>query len=241
MNPFTTIPKLIRGLGEIKRYNSLKPEFNKLREEGRIEDEQELIRLGQKKWVEATAKKLKMDIEVSGRENLPEEGPFMIYSNHQGFADIAAIVWACKDHCQIGFVAKDEWRKNRVLKESIKYTRSIFLKRDGGRSAVKAITEAKELLGQGFNLAIFPEGTRSQCHEMGEFKSGAFKFAEKAKVPILPVTVDGSYQFFEEKHSFQPSHIKVTIHPIVHIEEMNKHQQKKAASEIESTIRGALD
>ena len=240
MNPFTTVPKFIEGYIETKRYTSLIPEMNELRRQGRLADEKELIRKGQKRWVEGVADKLKMSFEVSGMENFPTEEPFMIYSNHQGYADIAAICWICKDHCQMGFVAKEEWRKVRTLQEAISYTRSIFLERGGGREAVKSINDAKDVLGMGFNLTVFPEGTRSQGHEMGEFKQGAFKFAEKGNVPILPVTIDGSYKFFEEQGTWQPSNIKITVHPLVHIEKMAKHEQKEAAIEIERTIQSAL-
>ena len=164
----------------------------------------------------------------------------MVYSNHQGFADIPAICYAFRNHCQMGFVSKEEWRKYKVLRDAIVYTRSIFLDRGNPRAAIKALSEVKELLDMGFNMAIFPEGTRSKGPEMGEFKPGSFKFAEKAKVPVLPVTLNGSYKLFEEKGTYQPCHIDITIHPLVHLEQMDKHQQKEAAEEIEKTIKSAL-
>ena len=151
----------------------------------------------------------------------------MVYSNHQSFADIFAMIWLFRNHCQMGYVAKDEWRKYKPIANAIEYTRSIFLIRGSGKEAVKALKEAKELLDQGFNLVIFPEGTRSRKHEMGEFKAGAFKFAEKGKVPILPVTVDGGYHLIEETGSYQPTTVKVTVHPLVHIEEMAKHDHMR--------------
>ena len=89
-------------------------------------------------------------------------------------------------------------------------------------------------------MVIFPEGHRSKCHEMRDFKPGAFKFAEKAGVPILPVTLDGSYHLIEEKGTYQPTHIRITCHPLVHIENMSKHEQKEAQAAIEETIRSAL-
>jgi 1-acyl-sn-glycerol-3-phosphate acyltransferase len=140
----------------------------------------------------------------------------------------------------MGYVAKDEWRKLKPLAKTILYSRSVFLTRGDAREAVKTIKEASDILSMGFNLVIFPEGTRSQCHEMGEFKSGAFKFAEKGKVPILPVTVDGGYHLLEEKGTYQPTTVKITVHPLVHIEEMDKHAQKQAAENIEAAIRSAL-
>ena len=89
-------------------------------------------------------------------------------------------------------------------------------------------------------MAIFPEGTRSKGHEMGDFKHGAFKFAEKANAPILPVTLDGGYKLFEEKGTYQPCNIKITIHPVVHLEEMDKKHQKEVPQQVEDTIKSAL-
>lgn len=241
MNPFTTVPRFIRGYIISKGYTSLGPQFEKLREEGRIEDEKELIRTGQKQWVEKLADALNLTFDVQGEENIPEKGPFMIYSNHQSFADIPSIVYAFRNHHGIGFVAKDEWRKYKILREACEYTRSIFLVRDNPREAVRALGEARKVLDLGFSLAIFPEGTRSQKHEPGEFKAGAFKFAEKAKVPIIPVTLDGGYRMFEEKGTYQPAHIKVVIHPAIHVEEMSKQEQKAAGAMIEEVIKSALD
>lgn len=241
MNLFTTVPKFIQGYNASRAFAKENgKEIDRLHAEGKYAEEREVIRKGQKKWIETISSKLKITFEVVGDENIPAEGPFMVYSNHQGFADIPAICHAFKDHCQMGFVAKEEWRKYKVLREAIIYTRSIFLDRGNPRAAVKAVGEVKDLLDKGFNMAIFPEGTRSQHHEMGEFKPGAFKFAEKAKVPVLPMTLDGSYKLFEEKGTYQPCHIKITIHPLVHLEEMSKEEQKHAATEIERAVKSAL-
>ena len=240
MNPFTTIPKLAQGYAAAKKYNSLARQLDALRNVGDFEGERELIRKGQKLFAETIVDKLNITIDVKGEENIPSEGAFMVYSNHQGFADIPAICYAFRNHCQMGFVSKEEWRKYKVLRDAIVYTRSIFLDRGNPRAAIKALSEVKELLDMGFNMAIFPEGTRSKGPDMGEFKAGSFKFAEKAKVPVLPLTLSGSYKLIEEKGTYQPCHIDITIHPLVHLEQMDKHQQKEAAEEIEKTIKSAL-
>lgn len=242
MNIFRTGPKFIQGYIETKRYVALRKDFLRLRKEGRLGEERELIWQSQKRWVENISKALGYTFEVFGEDNIPapEDGPFMIYSNHQSFADIPAALWLMKDHGQMGFVAKDDWRRFSILRDAIDYTRSIFLVRENPKEAVRALSEAKKILSQGFNMCIFPEGTRSKGPEMGEFKAGAFKFAEKAKVPILPVTISGSYKFFEEKGDWRPAHIKVTAHPLVHIEKMSREEQHGAAKQIEETIRSAL-
>lgn len=241
MNLFKSIPKLLQFYFGAKAYGKNIPEIERLRAAGDVEGEKEAIRLGQKKFIESTAPKLGLTFEVTGEENIPSEGTYMVYSNHQSYADILALIYLFKDRRQMGYVAKEEWRKFKVLYNAIEYTRSVFLKRGDSREAVKSIKEVSDLLKQGFALVIFPEGTRSQCHEMGEFKAGAFKFAEKGKVPILPVTLDGGYKLYEEKKTYQPAHVKITVHPLVHIEEMSKAEQKEAAKQIEETIRSALD
>lgn len=240
MNPFTTIPRAITVLLAAHNYNRNIPEIEKLRAAGDIEGEKECIRLGQKKFIETIAPKIDLTFEVTGEENIPESNGFMVYSNHQSLADIFALIYLFRNRCQMGYVAKEEWRRYKIIANAILYTRSVFLTRGDSREAIKTIKEATELLKQGFNLVIFPEGTRSKSHEMAEFKGGAFKFAEKGKVPILPVTLDGGYKLLEEKGTYQPAHVKITVHPLVHIEEMDKHQQKEAAAEIEATIRSAL-
>ena len=241
MNVFKSLPKLLSFYFGARGYGKNIPELKRLREAGDIEGEKECIRKGQKEFIEWTAPRLGLTFEVTGEENIPTEGTYMVYSNHQSFADVFAMIWLFKDRRQMGYVAKEEWRKYKVLYNAIEYTRSIFLKRGDSREAVKTLKEVTELLNQGFAMVIFPEGTRSQRHEMGEFKAGAFKFAEKGKVPILPITVDGGYKLFEEKKTWQPAHVKITVHPLVHIEQMSKHEQKEAALQIEQTIRSVLD
>lgn len=241
MNPFTTLPRLFAVYTGARGFLKSSPMLDKLRAEGRTEDEKECIRVAQKDFIEKTAPKIGLSFEVTGEENIPESGPFMVYSNHQSYADILAMIYLFRDHCQMGYVAKEEWRKLKPLAKAIEYSRSVFLVRGNPREAVRSVKEVSELLAMGFNLVIFPEGTRSQCHEMGEFKAGAFKFAEKGKVPVLPVTLDGGYHLLEEKGTYQPTTVKITVHPLVHIEQMDKHQQKEAAAQIEATIRSALD
>lgn len=241
MNLFKSVPKLISFYFGVKGFCSNIPEIIRLRETGDIEQEKEVIRLGQKKFIEETAPKLGLTFEIIGEENIPAEGTYMVYSNHQSYADILAMIYLFRNHRQMGYVAKDEWRKVKILYNAIEYTRSVFLVRGDSREAIKTIREAVDLLKQDFALVIFPEGTRSQCHEMADFKPGAFKFAEKGKVPILPVTLDGGYKLYEEKKTWQPAHVRITVHPLVHIEKMSKQEQKEAAAQIEATIRSALD
>lgn len=241
MNPFVSGPALLKVLGTSKKFIKHKDEFEKLRAAGDTEAERDLILKYSGEWAEETSKKLGVKYEILGEENIPEKGPVMVYANHQGLADILALLYLFRNHFQIGFVSKDEWRKIKPLAEGIEYTRSVFLIRDNPREAVKVIGEAADLLSKGFSLAIFPEGTRSQKHEMAEFKPGSFKFAEKANVPILPITLDGSYKIFEETGNFKPGQtISITVHKLVNLEGLSKSELREVEKQIPETIKSGL-
>lgn len=241
MNIIKLAPALLKVWGTCRKYNSNIPKFKKLRETGDVEAEKALIWRESGIWAENTAKALRINFEIEGEENIPEAGPLMVYANHQGMADILAIYYLFRNHFQIGFISKEEWRKLPVLSKAIEYTRSIFLQRENSRAAIKAIGEAGELLAQGFNLAIYPEGTRARSNTPGEFKMAAFKFAEKAGVPILPITIDGSYKVFEIDNNYHPDEtVKITVHPLVNIESMNRDERKAAYKDIECCIKSSI-
>lgn len=240
MNPFTTLPALLTVYSVLKKYSSNKPKFDKLREAEDFVAERELMRQEVTQAVNTISDKLKISFDIEGEENIPESGPIMVYANHQSYADILALLHTFSNHFPIGFIAKDEWRKIKALANCIEYTRSVFIVRSNPREGIKSLKQATELLEKGFSLAIFPEGTRSQCHNMNEFKPGAFKFAQKGSVPILPVTLDGGYKLFEEKGTYQKCTVKIKIHPLVHFERLSKKEQHQAVLEIEKTIRDGL-
>ena len=64
--------------------------------------------------------------------------------------------------------------------------------------------------------------------------------AFKAKVPIVPVTLDGSYHVYEETGKFHPAEICVQIHPYVETAGLDRHGQHEAEQKIEETIRQTL-
>ncbi|MBR0373815.1 MAG: 1-acyl-sn-glycerol-3-phosphate acyltransferase [Mogibacterium sp.] len=241
MNVFTTIPKFVELNSELKRFSRNEPAIRAAQAAGDVEEERRIILAGTGSFADAMADRLKMTIEVYGKENLPESGPVYIVSNHQSYADILMLFYAVRNF-QIGFIAKSEFKKVKVLANMINLTRSLFIDRGDPRSAVQTMNEAADMMRNGFSLAIYPEGTRSRSHAMGEFKAGSFKPAQKAGVPILPVSVEGGYHVYEETGSYKPNTTaKLLFHPIVPYGEMTRKEQHAANLLIEETIRKGLD
>lgn len=78
----------------------------------------------------------------------------------------------------------------------------IFFDRDNVRDAVKMIKSTKEYLGEGKNVLIFPEGTRTKDadYKTGDYKAGALKPAYETKRNMVVITIDGSYKIFSKKY-----------------------------------------
>ena len=242
INPFTFFPALKKVYSEFNRVvKPALPELTRLCETGDADAERALIQKTAGDWAVGVSRALKINYEIEGEENIPEAGPVMVYANHQSLLDIVAMFYLFGRHFQVGFIAKEEWRKVDALRTGIEASRSVFLVRNNPREALKAVAEAGELLNNGYSLIIFPEGTRSRGHEMGEFKTASFKFAEKGKVPILPISIDGTYRIFEEHNNVKYGQtVKLVIHPLVHTETMAKDERKSAFVDIETTIREGL-
>ena len=72
---------------------------------------------------------------------------------------------------------------------------------------------ARKRLANGMSLVIFPEGSRCIDGKLQRFKRGAFKLATDFNRPIVPVTIDGSFNIMSKKaHTINPGKITLTIH-----------------------------
>lgn len=184
----------------------------KLLDEGKYKEEENFLmdRIVVKS-IEGVMKRSKVNIDVLGRENIPQDGPFVLVANHQGYFDVIAMMYAMGNK-RVAFIAKKEFAKIGILKKWIEVMGGLFIDRKNPREAMKTIIKAEELVASGVPMAVFPEGTRSRKSEMGEFKTGVFKIIEKTKVPVIPLSIEGSYNIMEANNNkIKPGKINVTI------------------------------
>jgi 1-acyl-sn-glycerol-3-phosphate acyltransferase len=67
------------------------------------------------------------------------------------------------------------------------------IERGDARKTARSVRAIIEGVRAGKSLAVFPEGTRTRDGRLQEFKGGTFKIAVKAGVPIVPVTIRGTF------------------------------------------------
>ena len=77
----------------------------------------------------------------------------------------------------------------------------VYVDRADMKAGIEAINKMIEVIQSGYSAIIFPEGTRSKTGEIGEFKGGAFKVAQKTGAPVIPVALDGTGALFERNRS----------------------------------------
>ena len=139
-----------------------------------------------------------VDLQVYGRENIPAQGGFMLYGNHQGLFDIMAVITSCP--MPLGAVYKKELRNVPLLKQAFLCTKSFAMDRENVRQSLTVIQNVTAEVLKGRSYVIFPEGTRSKKgNEMNEFHPGSFRAATKAKCPIVPMAFIDCFKPLDQK------------------------------------------
>lgn len=128
-------------------------------------------------------------LKVEGLENIDHSRTYVIVANHQSLADIIIIYQL---HMYFKWVAKKELLKLPFIGGLLWVNDHILLSREELSSIKEVYQKAGQQLRNGTSMLFFPEGTRSDTDDMGEFKNGAFKLAIKEGKNILPVFIDGT-------------------------------------------------
>ena len=133
---------------------------------------------------------------VKGEENVPKDTAVLYVGNHRSYFDI--ILTYIRVPRLTGYISKKEMNRIPLLGVWMRYLHCLFLDRHDIKQGLKIILEAIEKAKSGISICVFPEGTRNKGgEEMLPFHEGSFKIAEKAGVPIIPITLVNTAEIFE--------------------------------------------
>lgn len=239
MKIFANIPGAFKLINCLKYLRPNKYAIEKAKAEGDLEREREYILKSTSSWGPMVMKMFGSKVNVRGLENLPKSGPVVMVGNHQGYADIFAYCAAFQNF-QFAFVAKEELSKIPLYGEWMGRIRSVFIRRNNPRAALQAINEGIEYIEKGFSLVIFPEGTRSKGPVPGPFQKGALKLATKPGVPIVPISLNGSYKMFEEKGYLTSAQIDIIVHEPIETKDIGRKEEKALAEKVEKIIKDGI-
>lgn len=179
-----------------------------------------------------------IDLVVSGTENIPTEGGFLLYSNHQGLFDILAIAATCDQ--PLGAVLKKELKDIPFLKQIIACTKSFPMDREDVRQSLTVIKSVIQEVEAGRNYLIFPEGTRSKStNDLLEFHNGSFRCAVKSKCPVVPVALVDCYKVLDQKGS-KPLRVQIHYLEPIGYEEYKDMNTKELAALVRERIEAKV-
>lgn len=206
---------------------------------GRVQERDKIAHTTAAKWSQDLLRLAGVRYQVSGVENVPSGQPVVFVSNHQGNFDIPLLLAAIEK--PKAFVAKTELARIPLLSTWMKYIKCVFMDRSDIRQSLKAISEASGYVKEGYSMVIFPEGTRSNSREMGEFKPGSMKLALKSKAVIVPVSINGSYKIMQERNFLiKPGSVEITISEPISTTELSKDQEANLSHTVREVIKSNL-
>ena len=180
--------------------------------------------------------------EVYGEENLPADGGYVMYPNHQGKYDVYGIVSVHPKPCT--FVIDENKSNDIFVKQVSDMLHAKRLDKEDLRQGITIINEVAKEVTEGRRYILFPEGqyVTENKNKMGEFKAGCFKISLKSKTPIVPVVLVDSYKVF---NGFYPTGImaKSEVHflpPIQH-EEYKDMKTREIAEVVKKRIQDKLE
>ena len=186
-------------------------------------------------WAWITLRTLLIPVTVEGREHLEKNQSYVFVANHQGAFDIFLIY---------GFLGRNfKWMMKRQIQKipfvgyACRKSHQIMVDKRGVSKIKKTYDDARRILEQGYSVTVFPEGARTFTGHMGLFRKGAFALADELQLPVVPLTINGSFDILprmRDWHFVSWHPLRLTIHqPIYPV--------GQGAENVNATMRQAYD
>lgn len=130
-------------------------------------------------------------VRVRGRENIDRATSYVFVANHQGAYDIFSIAGWLNHNFR--WMMKASLRRIPLVGYACEKSHQIYVDNTSPSRLRTTMERAEQVLSRGMSLVVFPEGARTLDGRMHNFKKGAFLLASEFRLPVVPVTVDGSY------------------------------------------------
>ncbi len=189
-------------------------------------------------WGKLSIKLFLLDVEVKGIEKVDKKQSYIFLANHQGYFDILLLYGYLG--CTFKWMMKEYLKKMPVVGWTCMCTHQIFVG-DSLASIHNAIDHSRKVLCGGMSMAIFPEGTRTYDGKMIPFKRGAFMLANEIGLPLVPITINGSFNVFGRKaKSVTRGKLTLVIHDPITSEDRQGKNVKTIMQDVHDIIERDL-
>lgn len=190
--------------------------------------------------IDKVAKTARATTSYYGLENLPKDGGYILYSNHQGKYDALGIMRGLPCPCRV--LMNLQRSKMPIANEYVALVRGKRIDHTDFRQQVRCINEIAEEVKAGKVYLIFPEGgyRKGQDNYMNSFRSGCIRSALKSERPIVPVAIIDSFKPFGIK-GLQPVQTQVHFLPPIPYEAYSSMSSADIARMLQSRIAAHME
>ena len=182
--------------------------------------------------VEVIIKVLPIRVQATGLEKIPTDGRFLLVSNHLDNID-PAFIYYCFPKSQLAFVGKRETKKMFLVNKIMPKLLCPTINRENDREALKTILQCISLLkNDTVSIGIFPEGYINPHRKLAHFRPGVFKIAQKANVPIVVCTLQGTNHVIGRLLKCKGSTVKLHLLDVIAPEEIRDKNTVEVADRI---------
>ena len=186
-------------------------------------------------WGKVILRALLIPVKVEGREHLEKNQSYVFVANHQGAFDIV-LIYGFLDR-NFKWMMKYQVSKIPFVGYACRRSHQIMVDKRDVSKIKKTYDDARRILSEGYSVTVFPEGARTFTGHMGVFRKGAFALADELQLPVVPLTINGSFNILprmRDWHFIEWHPLRLTIHqPIYPV--------GQGTENINATLRQAYD
>lgn len=183
---------------------------------------------------------MRIKYDLQGLDQIPEGKQMLFVCNHRSGFD-PMISWRILRKHAPSFISKEENFKVPFYGRLIRRCCFMSIDRENPRNAMVTINRASELLqADEVSIAVYPEGTRSKEAVLLPFHNGVFKIAQKANVPVVVLTIQGTEKV-KKNYPWHSTTVRLKVVGILDAEHVKTSKTSVIADEARDMIAKDLE
>lgn len=182
---------------------------------------------------------LRFKVKVEGKEQIEGLKSYELVINHQAMSDPFILISVLR-RTDISFMIKKEILDLKVIGNWMVHAGYYPIDRKNNRQGLIAMLHAIDALKSNRPIGIFVEGTRSKGPDMGPFRDGSFKMAQKAKSPLVVCVIDGTYKM-KKNYPWHRTKVFFKVCKVIQPEEIIGLKTNEISEMVRGIMQDALD